>query len=129
MQMRLRVTAAAAARLFYTHRIWKERKRSLVETWSGPRKKKKPTIVTCTSSLSLSLSAACVILPFIDLCVCVSEQGKNSLISCTIFHQAEEKVKEKKSLREEERDGPISLSELTNAISQKFISLLPLNGF
>lgn len=70
MQMRRGVTAAAA-RLFYTHRLFLERKKG---AWLKPglvqERRRSPPLLPAPP-LSLSLSAACVILPFIDLCVCV----------------------------------------------------------
>lgn len=39
------------------------------------------------------------------------------------------KKRKTKCLRAEGRDRPISLKDLTNAIRQRFISELPLNGF
>lgn len=43
--------------------------------------------------------------------------------------QTAKKEEKKKRLRAKRRDQPISLKDLTNAIRQRFISELPLNGF
>lgn len=64
-----------------------------------------------------------------DLCVSGQARFHSSpaqyFISVQTKKKKEKKRKEKKCLRAEERDGPISLKDLTNAISPRFTSALP----
>lgn len=102
----------------------KGKKRTLVKPALARVCSKKPTIMTCFSSprpvhflpdLSLTTS------------VCQSRQDFTHLLRniSSVWRGG----KKKKCLREKERDRPISLKDLTNVISQRFISVLAPNGF
>lgn len=74
---------------------------------------KKPTIITCLSSPR----PACF-LPDLARATSVCQGRKDfTHLLCNISSVCRKKKKKKKRLRAKERDGPISLKELTNAIS------------